>query len=122
MLSLGIIDLFLGNPTSEFSIYSPKGLRLYFLQGQVKAHVSRREDVSLLSSSAALRRLGGWVNYHALLSVIGNHFGGSHSLWLNDSSWLLAEFLSQLKIVALVNYCWLCDCVAGKGWSLISQL
>lgn len=73
------------------------------------AHFLKGGCIPLYQFLQLLRGLGEWVKYHTLLSVVGNHFGGSHSTWLCDSSWLLAEFLSQLKIIALVNHHWLCD-------------
>lgn len=83
-------------------------------------HFLKGRCIPLYQVLQLLRGLGEWVKYHTLLSIAGNHFGGSHSLWLYDSSWLLAEFLSQLKIIPLVNHYWLWEYVAGKGWSLIS--
>lgn len=92
---------------------------LFFARHYKSTHFLKGRCIPLYQFLQLLRGLGEGVKYHTLLSIAGNHFGGSHSLWLYDSSWFLAEFLSQLKIIALVNHR-LCECVASKGWSLIS--
>lgn len=90
---MAITDLFLRNPTCELSICT--ALRtwdsLFLAWGDVRAHVFFQKKVCpSLAVPVALRRRG-WVRETAtLLSIIGNQFGGSHSLWLCDSSGSLA--------------------------------
>nr|XP_045243167.1 arf-GAP with coiled-coil, ANK repeat and PH domain-containing protein 2 isoform X10 [Macaca fascicularis] len=76
-------------------LYGQPALRtwdsLFLAWGDVRAHVFFQKKVCpSLAVPVALRRRG-WVRETAtLLSIIGNQFGGSHSLWLCDSSGSLA--------------------------------
>lgn len=113
------MGLFLGIPTSELLSITLRNLRLpIFLQCDIRAHISWREEISFYYQF--LGDLDGWVKYYALLSVVRNQFGGSQSLWL----WLLLivsnSFSVTWKITALVNHYWLCMLLVKLITDLVS--